>query len=132
MEPSTNQQQNKQPSDGKMEKLQMFAQNPELAMFDLLDEMNEKLSTCVEALRDLDLSEVETIKGDKPEKGVDYFTEDEVDQIKELIAEEVTPIKGVHYFDGEKPERGMDYDTEEDKTELWKEITKYIDKKLKK
>lgn len=35
-------------------------------------------------------------KGDSPIKGVDYYTNEEVEQIKK----EVTPVKGVDYVDG--------------------------------
>lgn len=41
----------------------------------------------------------QSVKGDtgeKPIKGVDYFTHEEIEQFKR----DVTPIKGVHYFDG--------------------------------
>lgn len=42
---------------------------------------------------------INTMKGDRgytPQRGIDYFTPEELSQIKE----EVTPKKGVHYFDG--------------------------------
>jgi len=39
-------------------------------------------------------------KGDTPIKGVDYFTPEDIEIIKDGIKEEVTPIKGVDYFDG--------------------------------
>lgn len=35
-------------------------------------------------------------KGDKPIKGKDYFTEEEISE----FIEKTTPIKGKHYFDG--------------------------------
>jgi len=121
-----------QANNKKMEKLQMFAQSPQLAMFDMLDEINSKLEALGQVFKDLDLSEVDSIKGDTPEKGKDYFTEDEIAELKDMLAEDTTPVKGVHYFDGDTPEKGVDYDTEEEKAQLWEEITKYIDKKLKK
>lgn len=97
-------QEQNQPNNQKIEKLQMFAQSPELALFDMLDEINNKLENIATVFKDLDLSNVEEIKGDKPEKGIDYFTEEEIEEIKEIIAEEATPVKGVHYFDGEDGE----------------------------
>lgn len=97
-------QEQNQPNNPKVEKLQMFAQSPELALFDMLDEINNKLEAISAVFKDLDLSNVEEIKGDKPEKGVDYFTEEEIEEIKDIIAEEATPVKGVHYFDGEDGE----------------------------
>jgi hypothetical protein len=109
-----------QPNNPKVEKLQMFAQSPELAMFDMLDEINNKLEEIKNVFKDLDLSKVEEIKGDKPEKGIDYFTEEEIEAIKDIIAEEVTPVKGVDYFDGE----------DADVDALKQELMMYIDEKL--
>ena len=53
-----------------------------------------------------------------PEKAKDYFTDDELEQIKEIVKAEVTPVKGVHYFDGETP----------DKEEIINEIMKRMNK----
>lgn len=50
-------------------------------------------------------TKIEFLKGDDgitPTKGVDYFTPEEIESIKE----DVRPIKGVHYSDGEKGEPG--------------------------
>lgn len=88
----------------KMEKLKMFATSPELAIFDMLDEVNEKLSAIKKVLEPMNLEEVDTIKGDKPEKGVDYFTDEDIESLQEMIKDEVTPVKGVHYFDGKSPD----------------------------
>jgi len=49
------------------------------------------------------------VKGDQgytPQKGVDYFTDDEIKSIMDEVLERATPVKGVHYFDGEKGEKG--------------------------
>lgn len=91
--------------DNKANKLKAFATSPELAIFDMLDEINTKLTLTTKALEGLDLSEVDSIKGDSPEKGKDYFTDDELEQIKEIVRAEVTPVKGVDYFDGETPDK---------------------------
>ncbi|TXG77118.1 hypothetical protein E6Q11_03335 [Candidatus Dojkabacteria bacterium] len=113
-------------NDKKVEKLKMFSNSPELAMFDMLDEINEKLASFAEVFKDLDLSEVDSIKGDSPKKGVDYFTEDEIEELKDMISEDIMPVKGVHYFDGEKGEDGKSIDKEE----IMHEIKEYIDEKL--
>jgi len=90
--------------ENKANKLKAFATSPELAIFDMLDEINTKLDK-IKSLEGLDLSEVDSIKGDSPEKGTDYFTDDELEQIKEIVKAEVTPVKGVDYFDGETPDK---------------------------
>lgn len=107
-------------TNNQADKLKVFAQSPELAIFDMLSELNEKVDIAVNALKDLDLSKVDEIKGDKPEKGVDYFTEDEIEELKDMLAEQTTPVKGVHYFDGE------DADVEAIKAEL----KAYIDEQM--
>ena len=99
-------------------KLQAFATSPDVAIAHMLDEINTKLTSVAKALDGLDLSEVDSIKGDSPEKGKDYFTDDELNQIKEIVKAEVTPVKGVHYFDGESP----------DKEEIIQEVLKRINK----
>lgn len=54
------------------------------------------------------ISKIEFVKGEKgdagysPVKGQDYFTEEEISLLINLILKEATPIKGVHYIDGEK------------------------------
>lgn len=49
-------------------------------------------------------------KGDTPVKHVDYFTPEElssiIEYLRKILKEEVTPIKGIHYFDGEKGDQG--------------------------
>lgn len=54
---------------------------------------------------------IETIKGEKgdtgeagyaPQKGIDYLTAEEMQAIKD----ELTPVKGIHYFDGARGEQG--------------------------
>lgn len=88
---------------------------------------------------DVEFGSVQLLKGDKgdkgdpgytPVKGVDYFTESEIEEFKEEvtpvkgvdyfteseIAEfkmEVTPVKGVDYFDGEKGDKGDSYEITE-------------------
>lgn len=98
--------------------MQAMMASPDVAIAHMLDEMNKKLDVVTKALEGLDLSEVDSIKGDSPEKGKDYFTDDELEQIKEIVRAEVTPVKGVDYFDGETP------DIEEIINEVLKRINK--------
>lgn len=85
-------------------KMKAMMASPDVAIAHMLDEMNKKLDVVTKALEGLDLSEVDSIKGDSPQKGTDYFTDEELDQIKEIVKSEVMPVKGVHYFDGESPD----------------------------
>lgn len=47
-------------------------------------------------------------KGDTPIKGEDYFTDADIETVKNNIREDVTPKKGVHYFDGKDGKNGKD------------------------
>lgn len=99
-------------------KLKAFATSPELAILTELAEVNEKLEKISSVLNGIDLSKVESLKGDSPEKGKDYFTDEELEQIQEIIKAETTPVKGLDYFDGETP----------DIEEIIKEVIKRINK----
>jgi hypothetical protein len=46
--------------------------------------------------------------GDKPEKGVDYFTDEDIKEITEEAAFIAKPVKGVDYFDGKDGKDGKD------------------------
>lgn len=61
-------------------------------------------------------------QGDKPQKGVDYLTEEDIQELKNDVLESATPIKGKDYFTEEEilqvvsyileratPEKGVDY-----------------------
>lgn len=58
----------------------------------------------------------ELLKGATPEKFKDYFTPEEInyiaDGIRQGLKDEVTPIKGKDYFDGEDGKDGQDADEE--------------------
>ncbi len=46
--------------------------------------------------------EIQSFKKDiAPVKNIDYFTPEDIQQVKDGIKEEVTPVKGIDYFDGE-------------------------------
>ena len=86
----------------------IFAEDP-----DILASLYAKEN--IESLSKLSLRGVEIIRGNDgytPKKGIDYYTFDEFNEIangiKEIIKDEVRPIKGVDYFDGEKGDKGDD------------------------
>lgn len=81
-----------------------------------------ELEKKVQAMSNLEkiISGKNGMDGRTPVKGVDYFTVEEISVLIEEIIKEVTPEKGVHYFDGEDgengvtPVKGKDYFTEEE------------------
>lgn len=71
--------------------------------------------------------------GYTPIKGVDYFTPEEI----ELFKNDVTPQKGVDYFDGEKgadgytPQKGIDYFTAEEVAKIEQNAASKVDIPIK-
>ncbi len=102
-------------------KLALYKIDKDLAKFQQSIEHGELLETILEKVstkQDINFNGV-TLKGDKPEYGVDYLTPDEIQSIKE----ELTPIFGIDYFTDEqikkvasiaRPVYGKDYLTKVD------------------
>lgn len=71
------------------------------------------------------LVKVQGFDGYTPKKGVDYFTEQEVESIVKEIKKEATPVKGVDYKDGNNgrtPVKGVDYLTKEELDKIKREV----------
>jgi hypothetical protein len=71
------------------------------------------------------LVKVQGFDGYAPKKGVDYFTEQEVESIVREIKKEATPVKGVDYKDGKNgrtPVKGVDYLTKEELDKIKREV----------
>lgn len=74
----------------RQEKIEEFLLDPDKAIFENIDELANALVTLAERLEDVDLSQLEQLQGrdgDTPQKGVDYFTEEELAQIEAFILE---------------------------------------------
>ncbi len=117
---------------------QAFKNDPEMLRVLEQQESNELLKEI--AGRKIEMSGAEMVKGDKgdtPIKGVDYYTPEELAQIKE----ELTPIKGEHYFtqndieeiksgikDEVTPVKGVDYvdGKDADETKILTKLAKKI------
>lgn len=98
----------------KIERLERFNKADNLASFEELVDLNENLEDLIESTKGVDLTNVKNVKGDRgddgytPKKGVDYFTDKEIQAVKK----EATPVKGKDYNDGEPgytPKKGVDY-----------------------
>jgi hypothetical protein len=109
----------------KIKKLLGFRKNPDLAIFDELNEISEQLGVVSEVFNGKSLGELGALKGEKgdtPVLGVDYTIPDPIPgppgkpgkegktPVKGIDYNDgedgYTPIKGVDYFDGEKGEKG--------------------------
>lgn len=108
-------------TETKLAKWIQFDKDPRAVTFDELTQITEKLEFIAEKLEPLNLEEASSIEGDdghSPIKGEDYFTDEELNDIKDEILEEATPVKGFDYFTDEEkaeflkaatPVKGVDY-----------------------
>lgn len=106
----------------KIGKWAQYTQDPKAVVFDELDAISDKLDEVLKTLEPLDFSESDTIKGEtgySPQRGVDFLTDEELEEIKEEILAKATPQKGEHYFTDEElqeiinhvtPRKGEHYD----------------------
>ena len=106
----------------KAKKLLGFVKNPQLAVFNELNEITDELQKVTETFDGINLSELEVLKGEKGDPGESIVGPegppgapgepgmDGIDGIDGLPGEPgkdgYTPIKGVDYKDGEKGEIG--------------------------
>lgn len=108
------------------QKSQLISKFPELRdwleqreIVQALKEIKGTLSTPTDHLVTMLFNRIDTVKGDpgeKPIKGVDYWTPQELNHIVEIILNKATPRKGIDYNDGEN---GNDYVlTKSDKKEI--------------
>lgn len=67
-----------------------------------MDSLPEELNSVVGGFSTVFIKGEKGDKGDTPEKGKDYFKQEEI----ESFLKEITPKKGTDYFDGEKGEKG--------------------------
>jgi hypothetical protein len=94
----------------------LFIDDPETLRIFEIREQNDILKKILDRRIYVDgLEKVKGEKGDKgmtPIKGIDYFTSDEINHIvnyiKQIVKEEVKPIKGKDYFDGIDGRNGID------------------------
>ncbi len=93
----------------------LFADDPEFLRRLQEQDMSDKLDSIKAEIEADDASLGMVIQGEKgdqgepgytPIKGEDYFTPADIEEIKVGIKEEVTPVKGVDYFDGEDGKDG--------------------------
>lgn len=112
----------------KLESVKNFNQDPDLAIFDELQEINEHAEKIAEVLNKLNVEKLEKIQGDKgdngysPVKGKDYFTKEEIEKIIKIVQGQIKVptneeiIKGVLGKikipipeNGVTPVKGQDY-----------------------
>lgn len=98
------------PRKTELQKIFAFRENPSFATYTELVRLIELLSDTVRIFDGVDLKKLQFlkgdtgVKGDKPEKGVDYFTEEEI----KLFHDELL-VKAKEWVDALKPQKGIDY-----------------------
>lgn len=96
-----------------------------LTQKELLEKLPEKQNISIQ-VEGVEVASIEGAKGDKgeqgeagktPVKGVDYFTDEDVQEITEKVQKLIKPAK-----DGKTPVKGVDYFTDKDVADFIKEV----------
>lgn len=72
-----------------IEKVENYMIDPEKAVFEAIAELKQSLDEVKKLLEAVDLENLDTIKGDKPEKGVDYMHQQDMDAIEKFITDTI-------------------------------------------
>ena len=102
-------------NQSRREKIEQFLLDPDKVILEMLEGLDESTKELIEALRGVDLEKLETLRGEDgktPERGIDYFTDEDLDNIEAFINSRI-------------PKAEVDYPTPE-------QVNLYVDKKVKK
>lgn len=80
----------------RVSRIEEFLLDPEKTIFELLEEFGNSVEEIRSALSQVDVSNLETLKGEDgktPERGVDYFTDEDLDNIEAFILDRI-PVVG--------------------------------------
>lgn len=129
-------------------KLLKFKEDDKLAIYEEIARLNEGLAN-LKNLAGFDFAKLTHLKGDKgkdgytPAKGVDFFTEEDINDFVDIISDRLYELvemnklkKGIDYFDGPPGERGeqgapgKDADINEIRGVINEELVKMLDTKL--
>lgn len=77
------------PSKETVEKVENYMIDPEKAIFEAIAELKESLDVVKKLLEGIDLENIESIKGDKPERGQDYMNEEDMNAIEQFIVDTI-------------------------------------------
>lgn len=80
----------------RVSRIEEFLLDPEKTLFELLEEFGGSVEEIKNALSQIDVANLETLKGEDgktPERGVDYFTDEDLDNIEAFILDRI-PVVG--------------------------------------
>lgn len=80
----------------RVSRIEEFLLDPEKTLFELLEEFGGSVEEIRNALSQIDVANLETLKGEDgktPERGVDYFTDEDLDNIEAFILDRI-PVVG--------------------------------------
>lgn len=80
----------------RVSRIEEFLLDPEKTIFELLEEFGNSVEEIRNALSQVDVANLETLKGEDgktPERGVDYFTDEDLDNIEAFILDRI-PVVG--------------------------------------
>ena len=82
--------------NNRVSRIEEFLLDPEKTLFELLEEFGGSVEEIRNALSQIDVANLETLKGEDgktPERGVDYFTDEDLDNIEAFILDRI-PVVG--------------------------------------
>lgn len=83
-------------TNNRVSRIEEFLLDPEKTLFELLEEFGGSVEEIKNALSQIDVANLETLKGEDgktPERGVDYFTDEDLDNIEAFILDRI-PVVG--------------------------------------
>lgn len=101
-------------NQSRRDKIEKFLLDPDKVILEMLEGLDESTKQLIEAFQGVDLEKLETLRGEDgktPERGIDYFTDEDLDNIEAFINSRI-------------PKKEIDYPTPE-------QVNLYVDKKVK-
>lgn len=85
--------------NNRVQKIEDFLLNPDKVVFESIQEFSEALKVLLPILQGINIDELQTLQGADgvtPQRGVDYFTQEDIDAIEAFILERL-PRAGIEY-----------------------------------
>ena len=79
----------------RVSRIEEFLLDPEKTLFELLEEFGGSVEEIRNALSQIDVANLETLKGEDgktPERGVDYFTDEDIDKIEAFNLDRIPDV----------------------------------------
>lgn len=83
-------------AQNRINRIEEFLLDPDKVVFESIEELQNSLNSLLSIFSNVTPEELTTLQGYTPQIGVDYFTEEDLDQIEQFILERL-PVEGLDY-----------------------------------